>query len=369
MKKTTWAVVVALIVGAAVGVLASRWAAQPSVPLKAASDNPPKQQAQQAKGVDVRTAPVQVVTLERQASAVGSLRSRDSAVLRPEITGRIAAINFEEGSKVEKGQVLIQLDDSIARAELEQSKANLRLARSQSQRAAQLNKEGFISRQAVDEAVNQRLVQEAAVALAQAQLDKTSILAPFDGVLGLRNVSVGDYVSPGADLVQIEAIDPLQVDFRIPEHYLGAVLPGQPLTVSFDALAGVVRNGVVDAIHPLVDVGGRSILLRATIPNPDNRLRPGLFARVRLQLSNGEAVMVPEAALAPSGETQYVFRLNDNTVERVEVQTGLRRDGMVEILAGLNEGDTVVVAGIQKISDGSRVVVDDSAATASSQSG
>src|SRR5690606_14960467 len=145
-----------------------------------------------------------------------------------------------------------RLDDNIAKAQLQQSQANLSLAESQYRRSVQLSKQGFISQQARDESYSQLKVQQAAVALAKAQLEKTAILAPFDGLIGLRNVSVGDYVSPGIDLVPIESIDPLKVDFRIPEQFLSQVQVGLKMAVNFDALPGQQRQGEVGAISPLV---------------------------------------------------------------------------------------------------------------------
>jgi len=283
-------------------------------------------------------------------------------MLRPEITGRIAEINFEEGGKVKQGQVLIRLDDSVVKAQLHQAQANLSLAQSQYRRAVELGKQGFISKQARDEAASQLKVQQAAAALAQAHLDKTVIAAPFDGLVGLRNVSVGDYVSPGIDLVPIESIDPLKVDFRIPEQFLGLVHPGLKLKLGFDALPGQEREGEVGAISPLVDVGGRSILLRANVPNADGALRPGMFARVRLQFADDLGLVVPETALAPSGEEQYVYRIEDGKARRVVVQVGLRRGGKVEILSGLRAGDRIVTAGLQKVRDGDTVRILDAPA-------
>src|SRR5690606_37058113 len=196
-----------------------------------------------------------------------------------------------------------------------------------------------------------------AAALAQAQLEKTAILAPFDGLIGLRNVSVGDYVSPGIDLVPIESVDPLKVDFRIPEQFLGQVHVGAKLLLNFDALPGQQREGEVGAISPLVDVGGRSILLRALVPNSDDTLRPGMFARVRLQFADATGLVVPETALMPAGEQQYVYRIEDGIAKRVVVKLGLRRGGKVEILEGLQAGDQVLTTGLQKVLDGDRVRV------------
>lgn len=309
--------------------------------------------ASQTVGVEVARAVS--MPLPRGVSAVGTLRSENAVTLRPEITGRISDINFTEGSRVAKGQVLVRLDDSVVRAQLQQAQANLNLAASQHRRARELSNQGFISKQAHDEAGSQLKVQQATVALARAQLGKTVIVAPFDGLIGLRQVSVGDYVSPGTDLVPIESIDLLQVDFRVPERYLTQIHVGQKLLLRFDAMPGLVRDGLVGAVNPLVDVGGRSILLRANVPNTDDILRPGLFARVQLQFAEGKALVVPEAALVSSEEARYVYRVDHGKAERRLVQTGLRRNGVVEVLEGLTEGDQVVVAGVQKIADGAAV--------------
>lgn len=354
MKNSRIALFVVLVVGVAVGVFGARW-------LPGDDAATPSQPAAQVVAVNEAT-PVQVATIvsvtwPHGVTAVGSLRSEDSVVLRPEVTGRISEINFDEGGKVKQGQMLVRLDDSVLRAQLQQAQANLSLASSQHRRAQELTKQGFISKQANDEALSQLNVQQAAVALAKAQLGKTVITAPFDGLIGLRTVSVGDYVSPGTDLVPLESIDPLKVDFRIPEQFLASVHIGTRLSLSFDALPGQVRQGEVAAISPVIDVGGRSILLRADVPNTDDALRPGMFARVQLQFADKQSLVVPETALVPAGETQYLFRVQQDHVQRLAVDVGQRRDGMVEILGGVQEGDQIVVSGLQKVQDGTQVQV------------
>lgn len=363
MKVNTLALVVTLMLGVLLGVGVARFVLSDNGGRADAAPPAASAPAPAAAPV-VQVAPVRSMAISRQVSAVGSLRSQDSVILRPEITGRIAEINIDEGGQVSKGQVVIRLDDSVARAQLQQAEANLSLAASQNRRAAELTKQGFISKQARDEAISQLRVQQAAVALAKAQLEKTAILAPFDGMIGLRNVSVGDYVSPGTDLVPIDSINPLQVDFRIPEQYLGQVQPGLNLTLSFDALPGVVRQGQVGAISPQVDVGGRSILLRANVPNEDGTLRPGMFARVQLQFSDDTGLVVPEAAIFSSGDEQYVYKLDGERVQRIAVKIVQRREGQVEVSGPLSETDQVVVAGLQKISDGVAVRVLSQAASA-----
>lgn len=307
--------------------------------------------------VTVETAHVETAVWSHRVSAVGSLKSRDSVMIRPEITGRIAEINFTEGGPVEQGQILIQLDDAIARAELEQAEAALGLARSQFNRARQLTEQGFISTQARDESASELKVREASVSMARAQLDKTRIKAPFDGLIGLRDVSRGDYVNAGQDLVPLESIDPLNVDFRIPEQYMGQVQVGSRIHLRFDALPDVSRDGIVGAISPVVETGGRSILLRASVPNDDGALRPGMFARVDLRFADHEALVVPEASIAPSGEGNAVYVVEEGQVRKVDVVLGVRRDGQVEVVGGVEEGDEILVSGLQKVSDGTPVEV------------
>ena len=356
MKKAVLlaAVAAGLAAGAALGVFVPRWLAPGATP---ATQTAAKPVAAPAAPVRVEVAAVKEIPFARGLSAVGSLRSDESVVLRPEVVGRIQSIEFKEGQPVARGQVLIRLDDSVPRAELAQARANLTLAQSHYRRAVELQGKGFVSQQARDESASTLKVQEAAVALAQARLDKMTILAPFGGIVGLRSVSVGDYVNQGQDLAPLEAIDPLKVDFRVPEMYLSKVGVGQQLTLRLDALPGQERQGIVYAVSPLVDAGGRSILLRATVANKDAVLRPGMFARVQLLFNQDKALVAPEAALSPSGETQYVYRIKDGRAERREVTIGERREGRVEILTGVAAGDHLVVAGIQRVTDGAAVNV------------
>lgn len=311
---------------------------------------------EELKRVNVETASAELRQMARQINAVGSLRARDSVMLRAETNGRITEVAFNEGLAVTQGQVLIRLDDSIVKAQLQEAQAKLSLANSQHRRSQQLSQQGFISSQARDEAASQLQVAQASVALAQAQLDKTMIRAPFDGLVGLKNISVGDYLSPGVELIAIEAVDPLEVDFRIPEHYLSEITVGLPIDVRLDAFPGKVYRGEVGAISPVVDATGRSLLLRAQVPNSQMILRPGLFARVTLELGTDEVVMVPESAITPSGGAQYVFKVVNNVVQRIEVSVGLRRDGWVEVV-GIDAGDEIVVLGTQKVAEGTVVNV------------
>jgi membrane fusion protein (multidrug efflux system) len=353
MNKTVFGVVAAM--GIAVAAAGGFWFGATS----GRAPSPPVG-APQAAGKGGVPAPVAVEAVKvalqpmpQAITAVGSLRSDESVTVRPEVAGRISAIQFQEGQRVAKGATLIRLDPAINQAEVQQGRANLKLAQSKYDRAVDLAKSNFISGQARDEAENNLRVAEAGVQLAEARLAKMEIKAPFAGIIGLRVVSIGDYVKEGADVVNLESIDPLKVDFRVPEMYMKQVQVGQSLQVQLDALPGKTFEGKVFAVNPLVDAAGRSIVIRAVVRNSDTSLRPGMFARVRLITRDAQnALVIPEQAIVPQGDEQYVFRVADGRAGRVKIEVGQRRDGNVEVLKGLAANDTVVTAGQLKIRDG-----------------
>ena len=258
---------------------------------------------------------VEAVTLAHRAlvedvSAVGELRSSESVVVRPEVDGRISEIRFTEGTPIEEGALLLRLDDSVPRAELAEARARLDLTRRTYKRARATQSRGHTSEQALDEASAHVRASEAAVALVEARLHKTAILAPFSGIVGLRNVSVGSYVEAGDDITVLEKIDPLKIDFQVPERYLRAVRVGGLVEVHVDAFPAQAYQGSIYAIDPQVDRDNRSISVRARLANPDRVLRSGLFARIRLIIDRrSDAIMVPEEALIPRGARRYVYRV------------------------------------------------------------
>ncbi len=308
--------------------------------------------------VTVEVAQVATATVQEDVDAVGTLRSNESVVVRPEISGRIERLNFTEGAPVQKGQIIVALDDAVPAAELAQAKANLALAESNYQRTQELERQKFVSATAKDQALNGLRVAQANVQLAEARLAKTKIVAPFGGIIGIRQISVGDYVKEGQDLVTLEDISALKVDFRVPEQLLAALRPGQAVEMGSDALPGRKYVATVDAIDPLVDQAGRAVLLRARLRNSDGQLRPGMFVRTRLIVSQRQnALTVPEEALVPVGADQFVYRVADGKAQRVKIRAGVRRAGTVEVLEGLAPGDTVVTAGQLKLRDGAQVAV------------
>jgi membrane fusion protein (multidrug efflux system) len=306
--------------------------------------------------VPVEAVKVAFAPMPQVITAVGSLRSDESVTLRPEVAGRISAIGFTEGQRVTKGALLVRLDAAVPEAEVQQARANLQLARTKFDRAVDLAKSNFISSQAKDEAENNLKVAEATVRVAEAKLAKTEIRAPFSGIIGLRGVSVGDYVKEGADLVNLESIDTLKVDFRVPEIYLRQVQVGQSLAVALDAMPGRSFDGKVFAVNPLFDAAGRAIVIRAVVRNTEASLRPGMFARVRLfTRESKDAMVVPDTALVPAGDEQFVYRIVDGKARRVKIEIGQRREGLVEVLQGLDAADTVITAGQLKIREGAAV--------------
>ena len=304
----------------------------------------------------VEATKVRQMTMRDDAEAVGSLRSRRSVVLRPEISGRITQLNFSDGQRVRKGQLLVQLDDQLPRAQVQQSRAELSIARANHKRNQELVAQGFISQRSVDESAANLEVAEAKLALAEATAQRLRIVAPFDGVAGIRGVNVGDYLKDGADIVNVEDLDAVYVDFRLPERLQNKVKTGQTARVAFDALPGVQYSAVVLAINPQIDADGRSLAVRGCIDNRRLQLRPGMFARVTAVFGErSDANVVPEEAIVPDGAAPYVLRVVAGTEEgsqvakRTTVRLGARTPGFVEVVEGLAPGDVVVTAGQQRL--------------------
>ena len=307
----------------------------------------------------VEVAQVRAQRLVDDAPSVGSLRSRQSVAIRPEVSGRVVRIGFDDGAPVRQGQLLFQLDDALQRAELSQAQAQLSIARANLQRNEELVAQNFVARRVLDESRAGLQVAQAQVELAEARLARMRIVAPFAGTVGIRNVHVGDYVKDGTELVNLEDTTRLYVDFRLPERYQARLAPGQGVQVQVDAVPGRTFEAQVVAVDPLVEADGRALLVRAQLPVlRDAPLRPGLFARVTVVMAvNEAALMVPEEAMVPQGGKQFVFLIvregegdaAKTLARRVEVTPGLRRGAQVQLLSGVQAGDTVVVAGQQRL--------------------
>jgi len=465
-KKIIYPVVAILGIAAASG--AAWWYQQPNkagpeiVTLKpntggapapgGAAGGPPS--GPRAMGVEV--AQVVKISIRDDAQTVGTLRSRQNVMLRPEVAGRVLSLGFTDGNRVRAGQLLVQLDDTLQRAEVQQSLAQVSIASANHKRNQDLVAQNFVAQRVLDESGASLQVAQAQLALSCARLDRMRIVAPFSGTVGIRNVNVGDYVKDGADLINLEDIGTLYVDFRLPERNQGKVVAGQVVELDIDAMPGRMFKAKVEAVDPLIDANGRSIGVRAVMANtagepvmrpgapkggpapgapaagapaaapkpmppagaraaapapasaaapavapvaaplpsgcppnaltsrvsdlpaaaPAGPLRPGMFARVTAVFAfKPEALAVPEEAIVPQGGRQFVFKLVEPASmekldplppdtkwvsKRVEVSLGIRRPGQVEVLTGLAEGDTVVVAGQQRLQkDGTAVRVVD----------
>ena len=305
------------------------------------------------QGLPVETAQAVVVPLRNELSATGTLISNESVVIAAEIAGKVTQTSFHDGQKVVEGQILLQLDQAILLAERDRAQASFNLSETNIKRAESLLQEQAISQRERDEAHAQWRLNEASLRLAEAQLEKTVIRAPFSGLLGLRRVSVGEYLQPGKTIVNLDDIDPIKVDFRVPEVFAHQLKIGQKIQMSVDAVPGKLFSGQIVAIDPQVDVNGRSVLLRAKVEQQDGPLRPGMFARVNLILEERpNALVIPEQALIPKGDQQTVFKVVDGKVVAANVTTGLRTRGQVEIIQGLDAGETVITAGHIKVRPG-----------------
>ncbi len=343
------------VAGLAVVAAAAWWFQRPASPALAQGGAGAPSAAGPTPGVSsgpaiVEVARAEVLTLVDDVQAVGSLKARQGVMIRPEVSGRISRLGFVDGMPVRQGQLLVQLDDTLQRAQLEQAKAQASIARTNLQRSRELLAQNFISQSAVDQNAAAMQVAEAQVALAEAQAARMRILAPFNGTAGLRVVDLGDYVKDGADIVKVEDLSALEVEFALPERYVSRTKTGLAVDLLLDAMPGSTFKGQVVALNSQVDANGRALMVRARVENPGSVLKPGMFARPRIIFARRDnAVAVPEEAIVPMGARQFVYKVvdgaNGKVAQQVEARLGLRVPGKVEILEGLTAGDIVVTAG------------------------
>ena len=307
------------------------------------------------------------MSLVDETQAVGSLRSRQGVMLRPEVGGRVKQILFSDGQRVRKGQLMVQFEDQLQQAQVAQARAELSIAEANHKRNQELVAQNFISQRSLDESSAALEVSRAKLSLAQATLQRLQVLAPFDGITGLKQINVGDYLKDGADMVNVEDIDAVLLDFRLPERFQAKIRAGQKAQLTVDALPGRPFTAIVQAVDPLIEANGRSVGVRGCIDNRQQQLRPGMFVRVNAVFgSRDNALVIPEEAIIPQGGRTFVVKVvaGDKpgalVSERVAVKVGLRQPGKVEIVEGLSVGDTVVTAGHQRLQkDGTAVRVVD----------
>lgn len=288
--------------------------------------------------------------------AVGTARAREQVTLSAPVTERIVRINFEDGGFVRAGQVIAELAQGQESAQLADARAREREARQQLRRLESLRAQGFATNASVDAQLAQAASARAQAAEASASIGDRVVRAPFAGWASLRTISAGAVVSAGTPIATISDISEIKLDFPVPETLLSALAPGQAIEARAAAFPGQPFRGQVATIDPVVDPATRSAMVRAILPNPENRLKPGMLLTVMIESAPRTAPAVPELAVVGQGEQRSVFLIGpDSRVKRTPVRTGLREGGRIEIVEGLKPGQKVVSEGIVKVSDGMEV--------------
>lgn len=306
--------------------------------------------------VTVESVLVQPKELRATVRAVGTLLAEASANLRAEVPGQVMGIHFDEGQQVAGGDRLFTIEATVLEAEVNEAKANAEQSEAAYNRARELIDEKLISATEFDAARANYNVSVARLLSSQARLSKTTIRAPFDGFVGLRKINIGDYATIGQDLVSVVSLDPLRVEFSVPETLLAQIRQRQSVDVRVGAYPGEKFTGVITAIDPQVNVQGHSVAIRASLANPELKLRPGLFAEIEVTLvTKPDALLVPEQAIWPIGRDKTVYVVVDGVAKQRVVEIGQRQPGEVEIVTGIVEGDEVVTAGQMKLFDGAAV--------------
>lgn len=288
---------------------------------------------------------------------VGQLEAEESVLIKPETRGVIASVEVQEGQEVTRGTLLFRLRDDEQRARLEEADATLLLTGEQYDRAKILREQRSVSQDELDQALAARDAAKARRDMARVTLDRTLIRAPFDGVLGARQVSPGDRVDTDTVLVSIDAIARLRLLFTLPEIAVPLARVGVPLELTVAAHPGQTFNGEVYFVAPSLDAANRRLLLKALVPNEERKLRPGMFATIRVEVArHANALVIPEAAVAYDANGPYVWLLNGNeTATRAPITIGLRSEGHVEITKGLAAGDRIVSGGTHKVAAGAHL--------------
>ena len=298
---------------------------------------------------------VKTKPLQNKIFSNGTLVSNEEVDLRSEISGKITQILFEEGKRVKKGELLIKINDAELQATLKKNNARLTLAKDREFRYKQLLEKNLTSQQEYDTQLSELNSVLADVEYNQAQIEKTEIRAPFDGIIGLRSVSVGSYISPQTKIVTLQNIDPVKVDFSVPQKYFGLIKEGKTIYVKITS-TGKIYTGKIYAVEPKIDLNTRTVQARAIIPNESGELTPGAYVEIDIVLQDiKDAVMVPTDVIVPDIEGEKVFVYRDGKAVPQRVTIGLRTENEIQITSGLNVGDTLIVSGIIQIRSNSPV--------------
>ena len=294
--------------------------------------------------------------LKNQINITGTILADESVLLNSEVAGKVSEILFEEGQFTKKGKLLVKLNDDEIKADLERLRFILKLNEDNEYRQKQLLEKEAISREEYETALTTLNTSQAEIRVLQARLEKHYIKAPFDGIVGLRSISVGSYLNPGTAIAELFKIDPVKVEFSVPSKYLQLVNEGDQINFSVDAYPDQVFNGKIYAVEPQVDPQTRSIRIRALADNKENKLYPGQFARINLILEViPNALLIPTEAVIPELNGKRVFMYKGGQVVSQSIETGLRDEENVQVSTGLNPGDTVITTGVLQINHGSEV--------------
>jgi membrane fusion protein, multidrug efflux system len=347
----------------AVAVVSLGWAIYATQHIPAAGSTPG------AGGGNRSSAPTQVSTVEvrrerisQKLEALGNARANESVDVSSKASNVVTAVRFRDGERVKRGQILVELDDAQARADVTAAEAAVAESERLYNRSRELMATEALSKSQFDQLEATLKANRAKLAAAQARFEDTVIRAPFPGRVGLRRVSVGTLISPGAVITTLDDTSVIKLDFSVPENFLASLREGLAVRATAPAFPGRSFAGKVASIDSRIDMSTRSVTVRALLANEDGALRPGMFLNVSLANDEREALVIPEQALTPEAEKQFVFVVADGKVAQREVRIGLRRPGSVEILAGLSEGEQVIVEGTQKVRNGAPVRATDMSA-------
>ena len=307
----------------------------------------------------VKIRKVTTSTIQARVEGIGTGLARESVDITANATELVVGIYFEDGQTVKKGQLLVQLRDDQYQAELKQTRINLAEQERELNRITPLYHSRITSQKDFDTAKTAVSRAKTAVGIVEYQIGNRRIIAPFSGRLGMRNVSIGDLVTPGTKITTLDDISEIKIDFRVPEKYYPEIKPGQKVGVQTASYPDRIFTGTISAVSPRIDSVTRTAEVRAMIPNPEGKLAPGMLFVVTLELGNHVSITVPEQALMSLGEIQYAFVYNpkQKRAERREIKLGQRSRGQAEILAGLKVGEFLIVDGVLKLVDGSPVQV------------
>lgn len=314
---------------------------------------PPK-----APPANVTVAQPQQIQWQASVRATGSLVAEQSVNIAPDVPGRVTHIFFHSGQKVEKGQPLVQLFPDILKAQLTQAKAALELSRNTFERFKNLIKRKAASQSQFDEAAANFAQAKATVARIHAELEQTLIRAPFSGILGIRHVSIGDFLTAGKAIVSLADTNPMYVDFTVPEVFSRKITPGQRVSISSNAYGKKLFSGEVIASDARININTRTLEVRASIPNEQGILIPGSFVIVKLFVGEKHAVLqVPQTAIVYSQQGNFVYVVRKNKAEKVNVSLGERGAKNIIVLKGLTSEDSVVTTGQQRLFPGAAVSI------------